>query len=127
MCFIKKLFRKKENTEYVSLMPSWNKIVEMLYDKQLDSFDDEVINVLYSKDNSMRYVVLKDEKEIFKYQLEAVYQRDEDAWEYISFNDGAIPAQWESYLGYKVSSLFENEDDLMKDLKSQPEYKKYFV
>lgn len=108
-------------------MPSWDKIVELLYDKNLDSFCDEVINVLYSKDKSMRYVVLKDEKDIFTYQLEAIYQFDEDEWKYICSNDDALPAMWESYLGYVGSSLFANEGDLMKDLKSQPEYKQYFV
>ena len=34
---------------------------------------------------------------------------------------------WESYLGNVGSSLFADEEDLMKDLKSQPEYKQYFV
>lgn len=108
-------------------MPSWDTIVELLYDKNLDSFCDEVINVLYSKDNAMRYVVLKDEKGIFTYQLEAIYQFDEDEWKYICSYDGALPAMWESYLGNVGSSLFANEEDLMKELKSQPEYKQYFV
>jgi len=33
----------------------------MMYDKHLDAFSDEVVKVIYSKDRSMRYVVLKDE------------------------------------------------------------------
>ena len=65
MKWLKKLFNKNRQLEIepVPPMPSWDKIVELLYDKNLDSFCDEVINVLYSKDNSMRYVVLKDEKD----------------------------------------------------------------
>lgn len=129
MKWLKGLFNKnrKLNIKPIPPMPSWDKIVELLYDKNLDSFCDEVINVLYSKDKSMRYVVLKDEKDIFTYQLEAIYQFDEDEWKYICSNDDALPAMWESYLGYVGSSLFANEGDLMKDLKSQPEYKQYFV
>ena len=82
MKWLKKLFNKNRQLEIepVPPMPSWDKIVELLYNKNLDSFCDEVINVLYSKDNSMRYVVLKDEKDIFKYQLEAIYRFDEDVW-----------------------------------------------
>ena len=126
---LKKLFNKNRQLEIepVPPMPSWDIIVELLYDKNLDSFCDEVINVLYSKDNSMRYVVLKDEKDIFTYQLEAIYQFDEDEWKYICSNDDALPAMWEPYLGICGSSLFANEEDLMKDLKSQPEYKQYFI
>ena len=84
MKWLKKLFNKNRQLEIepVQPMPSWDKIVELLYDKNLDSFCDEVINVLYSKDNSMRYVVLKDEKDIFKYQLEAIYRFDEDVWNF---------------------------------------------
>ena len=84
MKWLKKLFNKNRQLkiEPVPPMPSWDKIVELLYNKNLDSFCDEVINVLYSKDNSMRYVVLKDEKDIFTYQLEAIYQFDEDVWNF---------------------------------------------
>ena len=89
MEWLKKLFNKNRRLEIkpVSPMPSWNEIVELLYDKNLDSFCDEVINVFYSKDNSMRYVVLKDEKDIFKYHLEEICQFDQDEWKYICSND----------------------------------------
>ena len=129
MKWLKKLFNKNRQLEIEPVPPmlSWDTIVELLYDKNLDSFCDEVINVLYSKDNSMRYVVLKDEKDIFTYQLEAIYQFDEDEWKYICSNDDALPAMWEPYLGICRSSLFAKEEDLMKDLKSQPEYKQYFI
>jgi len=127
--WLKKFFNKNRESDIkpISPMPSWDKIVELLYDKSLDSFCDEVINVFYSKDNSMRYVVLKDEKGIFTYQLEAIYQFDEEEWKYICSNDDAIPAMWESYLGNCGTSLFANEEDLMKELYSQPEYKQYFI
>ena len=129
MNWLKKFFNKNRESDIkpISPMPSWDKIVELLYDKSLDSFCDEVINVFYSKDNSMRYVVLKDEKGIFTYQLEAIYQFDDEEWKYICSNDDAIPAMWESYLGNCGTSLFANEEDLMKELYSQPEYKQYFI
>ena len=129
MKWFRKLFNKNRQLEIkpVPPMSSWDEIVELLYDKNLDSFCDEVINVFYSKDKSMRYVILKDDKDIFTYELEAIYQFDEDEWKYICSNDDALPAMWEPYLGICGSSLFANEEDLMIDLKSQPEYKQYII
>ena len=129
MKWSKSLFNKNRELDAKPIppMPSWDNIVELLFDKSLDSFCDEVINVFYSKDKSMRYVVLKDEKGIFTYHLEEIYQFDEDEWKYICDNDDALPAMWETHLGSCGFSCFANEEDLMKDLKSQPEYKQYFV
>ena len=61
MNFFTKLFTKKAVVE-IPPMPSWETVVEMMYDKYLDTFSDEDVKVVYSKDRSMRYVVLKDEK-----------------------------------------------------------------
>lgn len=133
MKWLKKVFNKnidkeiKSEAKHVYPMPSWEKIVELLYDKYLDAFCDEIINVFYSKDKSMRYVVLKDENGIFSYQLEAIYQFDEDEWKYTCSKDNTLPAMWEPYSGVCGSSLFANVEDLMKELKSQPEYKRYFI
>ena len=66
MNFLTKLFKKKPVVE-IPPRHSWETVVEMMYDKHLDAFSDEVVKVIYSKDRSMRYVVLKDEKEFFTY------------------------------------------------------------
>ncbi len=108
-------------------MPSWNVIVDMMRDKHLDAFADKVVEVFYSKDSSMRYVVLKDEKGFFTYQLEAIYQYDDDEWKYISSHDNALPAMWEPFRGIAGKSVFENTDELLKELKAEPEYKNYFA
>lgn len=107
-------------------MPSWESIVEMMRDKHLDTFADEVVDVIYSQDCSMRYVILKDENGLFTYQLEAIYQYDEDEWKYICSHDDALPAMWEPFIGIVGKSVFENTKDLLKELKFEPEYKQYF-
>ena len=71
MNFFDRLFKRKAKAP-IPPMPSWETVVEMMYDKHLDAFSDEVVKVIYSKDRSMRYVVLKDEKDFFTYQLEAI-------------------------------------------------------
>ena len=119
------LFRKKPNRDIPS-MPSWESIVEMMRDKHLDAFTDEVVDVIYSKDSSMRYVILREENGLFTYQLEAIYQYDEDEWKYICSHDNALPGMWEPFRGIVGKSVFENTNDLLKELKSEPEYKQYF-
>ena len=125
MNFFTKLFKKKLKEE-TPPMPSWETVVEMMYDMHLDAFSDEIVKVVYSKDRSMRYVVLKDEKGLFTYQLEAIYQYDEDEWKYICSHDNALPAMWEPFRGIVGKSFFENLDELLKELNAEPEYKSYF-
>ena len=125
MNFFKRLFQKEKLKE-IPTMPSWPEIVEMMYDKYLDAFADEVVSVVYSIDKTMRYVVLKDEKGLFTYQLEAIYQFDEDEWKYICSNNDALPAMWEPFRGIVGKSFFANEEELLKEMKAEPEYKQYF-
>lgn len=125
MNFFKRLFHKEKPKEFPA-MPPWVEIVKMMYDKSLDAFVDEVVRVVYSADNTMRYVVLKDEKGLFTYQLEAIYQFDADEWKYICSNNVALPAMWEPFRGTVGKSFFENEEELLKEMKEEPEYKQYF-
>ena len=122
MNFLKALFRKEKRQE-IPPMPSWSEIVEIMYDKSLGSFVDEVVSVVYSVDKTMRYVVLKDKKGHFTYQLETIYQFDEDEWKYIGSQKDALPAMWESV---RCSGLFAYETDLLKEMRVEPEYKQYF-
>lgn len=125
MNFFKRLFQKEKPKEFPA-MPPWVELVKMMYDKSLDAFVDEVVRVVYSADNTMRYVVLKDEKGLFTYQLEAIYQFDTDEWTYICSNNVALPAMWEPFRGIVGKSFFENEEELLKEMKEEPEYKQYF-
>ena len=125
MSILNRLFRKKPKQD-IPPMSSWEEIVEMMRDEYLDAFADEVVDVIYSKDCSMRYVILKDENGLFTYQLEAIYQYDEDEWKYICSHDNALPAIWEPFRGIVGKSVFENTDELLKELKTEPEYKQYF-
>ena len=125
MNFFKRLFQNEKPKEFPA-MPPWVEIVKMMYDKFLDAFVDEVVRVVYSADNTMRYVVLKDEKGLFTYQLEAIYQFDADEWKYICSNNVALPAMWEPFSGIVGKSFFESEEELLKEMKEEPEYKQYF-
>lgn len=124
MNIFKKFFRKEPLKEFHP-MPPWEEIVKMLYDKQLGFFSKEIVRVVYSKDKAMRYIVLKDKKGLFTYHLESIYQFDENEWNYICSDSDALPAIWTvREIGGK--SFFSSEEELFKEIKTQPEYKKYF-
>ena len=107
-------------------MPPWETVIEIMYDKHLDAFSNEVAKVIYSKDRSMRYVILKMDNGLLTYQLEAIYQIDEDVWRYICSSDNALPAMWEPFRGIDSKSLFESMEELRKEMMNEPEYKQYF-
>ena len=125
--WISKLVNGKKCESQSIEKPDWETVVEMMYDKQLDSFLDEVVRVIYSKDKSKRYIILKKESGILTYLLETIYQFDDDEWNYISNQENAMPAMWERYYKEWAFSNFEREEELMKELVHEPEYKQYFL
>lgn len=121
---MKNLFRKfRKEKRVVSKMPEWNEIVQMLYDKNLDCFDDEVVRVIYSKDKAMRYIVLKSDKGFFNYRLEKIYQFDEEEWSYRCSFD-LTPAFWQD-VDNGSKSIFSTLEDALKELEQEAEYKIY--
>ena len=126
MGIISSLLKKEEVTKRVTTRPGWEDVVKMMYDTGLDAFGDEVVKVVYCKDKSMRYVILRDEQSIFTYQLEAIYQYDDEEWQYICNSNDALPAMWEPHYDGWCGSRFNSIDDLMKALIYEPEYKQFF-
>ena len=119
---VKGLFRKfRKEKRIVPPMPEWNEIVEMLYDKNLDFLDSTVEKVIYSKDKSKRYVVLKSDKGFFTYRLEKIYQFDEEEWSYRCSFD-LTPAFWQD-VDNGSKSFFSTLEDALKELKQEAEYK----
>lgn len=125
MKFLGRLFRRTK-ARSIPAMPSWKTIIKTMYGKQLDAFSDEIVKVIYSHDLSMRYVILKNRKGLFTYQLEAIYLYNDDQWQYICTLDHALPATWQPFTGNAGHSVFENEDDLLREMKTQPEYQNHF-
>lgn len=119
------LFRRKTKQEVPS-MPSWESIVDRMYDKQLSTFDDEIIQVIYSKDRAKRFLILKDEKGLFKYYLEELYALDEDEWNYFCLQEDVLPGSWQVSWESSGRSLFGTPEQLLKEMKAEPVYKRYF-
>ena len=125
MNLLNKLFKRKAKTK-IPEPPSWDTVVEMMYDKELDCFIHDVVKVIYSNDKSKRYVILRKENGLLTYQLEEIYQYDEAEWAYICLHNNALPATWVPSAYNATKSVFENTNDLLNELKSEAEYKSYF-
>ena len=125
MRFLQLLFRRK-TTANIPPMPPWENIVELMYDRALDFGSAEVVTVIYSADRSMRYVILKNEKNLFYWQLEKISPYDEEEWKYISSDEGTLPAMWTQVGRLGRQSFFKHIEDLLKELKTEPEYLQYF-
>lgn len=124
MKLLKKLFNKNSKTE-IPPMPSWEEAIEIMYDKQLDYFSDMVVNAVYSKDKSMRYIILKNKKGYFTYQFEKLHQFNEYEWTALYSVHNGLPAIWEPFSNGK--SFFENTEELLKEMEEEPNYKQYFI
>ena len=103
----------------------WNEIVELLYGKQLDYADRQIVDVIYSPDKARRYVITKDEMGFLRYGLEQIVLDDEDTLLYFPPSDEP-PAYWNPDFSDKSISIFDDIKSVMRDLKAQPEYKTYF-
>lgn len=126
---IKCLFTKKQKhctPTKPTAKPKWDAIVEALYDQNLDAFDCEVVRVIYSKDRSVRYVILRDENGRYTYEIEAIYQWYDNEWDFLRMDDDTLPARWEPFHGRMGNSFFESEADLLRELMAEPEYTLYF-
>lgn len=104
-------------------MPSRDETVEAMFDEGLNHFTDEVVRVIYSKDKTARFVLLKKENEVFTYIFQQLHFYDEDEWEYSSHD---IPACWEKPLDEDGVSFFKSIEELLEDIKERPKYKAYF-
>ncbi len=123
MKFIKKL---KKIPRTPPPIPPRSYLVSLLYDKGFDSFPGEVVDAIYSHDRSMRYVILKSDKDFLTYTLQKIEIFDEEEWRYVFSSGGEIPAMWSDCDGCS-RSIFDDIESLMRELKGEPCYKQFFM
>lgn len=106
----------------------YQRIVEIMNDKQLDFGQNKNVHtVIYSKTHDQRYVIVFDiSKEVFTYALESIHPYDEEEWWYVCHRHDALPAYW-SAIQEPGASFFGTFDEVIKEIKSEPTYKEYFV
>ena len=110
-------------------LPPWEEIVELMHNEGLRFSDEyEIVDVIYSLTNEHRFVILKSCSGFLTYEYQYLVLDHEDEWEY--YPQDVIPAYWYSsdwsYGDRQTKSLFNDLKDLMRDLKAEPNYKKFF-
>ena len=120
------IFLKNENQTPPPL-PSWEEVVEALYDKDLDSFPHDVIEVLYSRDRSERYVILKSKAGFYTYLFQRLCTWDKDDWENLSSHENVAPGWWEEPLHRDTQkSYFGSLEELKAELYAEVDYQQHF-
>ena len=126
MKWLKSIFKKKKVN--ITPMPPYDEIVKSLYDKELNYPDSiKICQVIYSKDKSKRFVVLKSNKGFFKYTYEEVCVYDERVWTSLfSYIENTKPGWWEPKDRSFAYSFFGTEEEALEALKRETEYKQFF-
>lgn len=126
MKWIKSIFKKKKVE--IPSMPPYDEIVKSLYDKELNYPDSlKICQVIYSKDKSKRFVVLKSDKGFFKYTYEEVCVFDELDWTSLfAYIENIKLGWWEPKDRSFAYSFFGTEEEALQALKCETEYKQFF-
>ena len=111
------LFKKSTCRRKNVPLPPRDEIIEIMCGKGLN-FTDEVAEVIYCKDKTKRYVILKDGN-CFTYCYEVLEFYDEEEYAY----SGGLPACWRPSGG---GGFYDGLDTAMKEIKSEADYKSYF-
>ncbi len=121
------LFRKKA-PKPIPPIPTWDEIVDHMQGKELEYFDDCVVDVLYSKDRSRRIVFLQSENVYCKVVYEEIRVFDEDEWVYFCNDPDRYPAWWEPVnSSINTKSFYGNKEEALKEVKYSYEYITFFA
>ena len=120
MNFFKKLF-SKNNSNLPRKTLSESKQIKIMQDKNL-TYTMQLVEVFYSLDKKMRYVLLRRKDGKFSIKLEKLFLYDEKALNALPAN--SLPGYWEP-LNFGVA-LFKTEEDAIAAMKKEDEYKSHF-
>ncbi len=128
MNLFSKLFNRKEISTKVPAIPPLSEIIEMMYDKNLSFSENlQVIKVIYNKEKTKRFILLKSVNGYYKYTYEELCVFDEEEWMYICNQKNAVPAWWNPMDRTFAYSFFGTEEDALTMLMQEKEYKQYFT
>ena len=120
MNFFKKLFSKNNSNQPRKTL-SESKQIKIMQDKNL-TYTMQLVEVFYSLDKKMRYVLLRRKDGKFSIKLEKLFLYDEKALNALPAN--SLPGYWEP-LNFGVA-LFKTEEDAIASMKKEDEYKSHF-
>ena len=104
---------------------SWEEIVRTMRDRLPSYVAYTVVDVIFSRDGEKRFIILKSTHTgYFTFVFEVLKALDEDEIMYFAYRD--VPAYWE-VCDDGFYRVFADMDILVKELKSTPQWKTWFV
>lgn len=100
---------------------SWEETVLLMHEKQLN-YNKKVLKTIYSLDKTKRFVLLKSDDGTVSYIFEQLIPFNEEELKFLNYN--SLPAFWQEKNDFV--HIFSDIKTAMKELKNEPEYKKYF-
>ena len=123
---LKDLLLNKKKQQSIPPIPTIEEIAEELYNKSLSFKNYEVVKVIYNKDKTKRFILLKSLNNFYKYTYEEIYVYDRDEWNLCCNFPDSYPATWipkDRKFGY---SFFGTEQEAYTSMKQESEYLQYF-
>ena len=123
---LKSIFSRKKAITPIPPKPSWQETVELMYDKSLSCFSDEIVKVIYSNNKEKRVIFFKSENGFYYYSIEQLVEFDDEEWAYFAKEPDALPAMWVTPIQTSARSIFGTEQEAWNDFIISPEYKNDF-
>ena len=121
------LVKINKNDTNIPPIPPFSEIVEMMFDKSLSFSENlQVIKVIYNEEKTKRFIVLKSINGYYKYTYEELCVVDEEEWMHIYNLENPVHAWWEPMDRSFAYSFFGTEEESLKMLMQEVEYKHYF-
>ena len=120
-------YDKTEESSAIPPMPPFEEIVELLYDEEL-CFPDEitVARVIYSKDKSKRFTILKNGKGLYMNRYEEIWTYFEEEWVHMYNGGCTCPGWWQDVDRGYDNSYFGTEEEALAALMASPDFKYEF-
>lgn len=123
--FTKLFQRKKPERREAPPLPTWEEVVEIMYDRDL-YFRGPVEKVQYSPDRTMRFVIWQDSNGYYRFTCEKLYAYDADDWQYVGRDPNALPGYWLGPAEWDRCAFCADAEIALREMRATPEYKACF-
>lgn len=103
----------------------WEQTIEDMLDKDLDCFDG-VVEALYSKDNTRRFVILQGEDGRFRYEYQELRPYTKEEREFFAQAGRPADAYWSIDCTRSECLGWPTREDAQREMQNEKEYKKFF-
>lgn len=123
MSFLDKFFARRR-AEGAPKAP-WELTIESMIDKDLDCFEG-VVEALYSKDNTRRYVILQGADGLYRYEYQELRPYSKEEREFFAQMGRDAEAYWTIDCTRDDQPGWPTREDVQRQMEKETVYKKHF-